>query len=111
MSEVKQAEVVRGRGRPPKAVDDQVMTAEAAEAHVALKQQREFLKHKGPVLEEWYVLNMGKLIKKTVFATGVYSSYVGQIKPNTKHKDRRAQNEALKLQIKQLQSEGKLRAV
>ena len=60
----------RRRGRPAKQevsekVEEVGASKEFNEASTALKQQREYLANKGDAQDEWYILHMGKLLKKT----------------------------------------------
>ena len=106
---------VRRRGRPAKsfaADTEEVRTAESAEAHIAIEQQRDYLQHKGDRKEEWYVFQNNKLLKKARYANGnVYCVYVDSLKPQATDPKRKARNEVLKSKLKKLQADGLLRAM
>lgn len=107
------------RGRRPKKADSAEavevsvqpgVSKEHDEAHVALQQQREHLKHKGGVKEEWWVMQGYKLLKKSRYANGnVYTVYEGKVKNNPKTQAAKAANDLLKARIEKLKKSGDLR--
>lgn len=110
MSDLDQA-APRRRGRPAKQqAAEHVQTAENAEAHVAVRQQRQYLDHKGKKVDEWFEFLNNKLLKKQRYENGnVYTHYIESLKPMTKDPKRKQRNEQLKEKIAKLKAEGKMR--